>query len=151
VHILVFGAGAIGSFLGHRLSHAAHDVTFVGRPSYVRAVQTHGLLLEEDGELSQVRPTVVEALDSLPAGHRSWDLVVLTVKVYDTQEAARALVPYIPQNTPLLIVQNGVGGEELAQQILSHTTIISGVITLVVWSSQCWHPATSVSTRRAAD
>lgn len=132
MRILVFGAGAIGSLLGHRLSHAGHDVTLVGRPSYVRAVQAHGLLLEEDGEISQVRPTVVEALDSLPAGRRAWDLVVLTVKVYDTQEAARALAPCIPQNTPLLIVQNGVGGEELAQQVLSHTTTISGVITLVV-------------------
>ncbi|MBC7261404.1 MAG: ketopantoate reductase family protein, partial [Chloroflexi bacterium] len=36
------------------------------------------------------------------------------------------------QGTPLLIVQNGVGGEELAQQVLRETAIISGVLTISV-------------------
>jgi len=132
VRILVFGAGAIGSLLGHRLSHAGHEVTLVGRSSYVSAVQAHGLLLEEDGEVSAAHPRVVEAIEDVPTSQRSWDLMVLTVKVYDTEEAARALAPHISQDVPLLIVQNGVGGEEIAQQVLGQTTIISGVITLVV-------------------
>jgi len=132
LHILVFGAGAIGSLLGHLLSRAGSKVTLVGRPPYVRAVHEHGLVLEERGGVSTVHPAAVERVDDLPPSERSWDLVLLTVKVHDTQEAAQALAPHIPEDTPLLIVQNGVGGEELAQQVLRRTSIVSGVITLVV-------------------
>jgi 2-dehydropantoate 2-reductase len=59
-------------------------------------------------------------------------LVLLTVKVHDTQEAAQGLAPHVLQDVPLLIVQNGVGGEELAQQILKQVVIISGVLTLSI-------------------
>ncbi len=210
MRILVFGAGAIGSLLGHRLSHAGHEVTLVGRPAYVRAVQAHGLLLEEPSparrgravDPSQERslalhgravhpgqqgdpalhgravypsqqrdpalhgravhpgqqrdpalhgravypsqerslalygrtvyPKAVERIADIPARQRTWDLILLTVKAYDTQEAAHALAPYVSPDAPLLIVQNGVGGEELVLQVLNQATIISGVITLVV-------------------
>jgi len=95
-------------------------------------VQARGLLLEENSEVIAVHPWAVETIADLPANQRSWDLILLTVKVFDTQEAAGALAPHIRQDPPLLIVQNGVGGEELVQQTLRQSTIISGVITLVV-------------------
>jgi len=155
VRVLVFGAGAIGSLLGYRLAHAGHEVTLVGRQAYVRAVQERGLLLEEGSppgghhgdedtvvttsvdttELQRghvVYPDAVERIEDIPADQRSWDLVLLTVKAYDTTEAAQALAPYSPPDVPLLIVQNGVGGEELAQDVLKHTEVVSGVLTLSV-------------------
>jgi len=150
VRILIFGVGAIGSLLGHRLAHAGHEVTLLGRPGYVRAVQEHGLLLEEPGLASHggaaypeqerspvlsgrtVYPETVERIEDLPADQRRWDLVLLTVKAYDTQGAAQTLAPYMSEGVPLLIVQNGVGGEELAQQALPQTVIVSAVITLSV-------------------
>jgi 2-dehydropantoate 2-reductase len=166
VRVLVFGAGAIGSFLGHRLATAGHDVTLIGRPAYVCAVQEHGLILEEqehgkpavatsavvpgDGTTEAVTtdhskqergpafhghavyPAAVEGIGDLPTDQRPWDLILVTVKVYDTAEAARALAPYLSQNVPVLIVQNGVGGEGLAQGALPQATVISGVLTLSV-------------------
>jgi 2-dehydropantoate 2-reductase len=159
VRILIFGAGAIGSFLGHRLATTGHDVTLVGRRAYVCAVQERGLILEEQehgkpvvatsvaayGEGTTqvvttnrsehehtVYPTSVESISDLRADQRRWDLVLLTVKVYDTTEAAQALAPHVPHNVPVLIVQNGVGGEELAQEALPQATVISGVLTLSV-------------------
>jgi 2-dehydropantoate 2-reductase len=165
VRILVFGAGATGSLLGHRLADAGHEVTLVGRPGYVRAVQAHGLLLEERDLAPHERaahpqrerdpasheraahplrerslalygrvvyPKAVERIADLPVDQRSWDLILLTVKAYDTQEAAQRLAPHLSQDVPLLIVQNGVGGEELAQQTLQRVVIVSGVLTLSV-------------------
>jgi len=137
MRVLVFGAGAIGSLLGYRLAHAGHDVTLVGRSGYVRAVQMHGLLLEEGAATNAARPKAVypeavERIVDLPVSRRAWDLILLTVKAYDTYEAAQVLAPYVSTGLPVLIVQNGVGGEELAQQVLEQAAIMSGVITLSV-------------------
>ncbi|KPL21450.1 MAG: hypothetical protein AMJ93_09585 [Anaerolineae bacterium SM23_84] len=133
--VLVFGAGAIGSLLGHRLASAGHEVTLVGRPTYVQHVQKHGLWLEERGADPDARtahPRAVQRIEELPASQHSWDLALLTVKTYDSTDAARALAAWLPRMVPLLVVQNGVGGEELAQQVLEQTLIVSCVLTLSV-------------------
>jgi 2-dehydropantoate 2-reductase len=149
MRVLVFGAGAIGSLLGYRLATAGHDVTLVGRSGYVRAVEQRGLILEEGDVRSAhpagagrstgagvpglaVYPASAESLSDLPANQRYWDLALITVKVHDTIDAARALGPYLAPNTPVLIVQNGVGGEELARAVLAQAALISGVLTLSV-------------------
>lgn len=151
---LVYGAGAVGSLLGHRLASARHNVTLIGRERYVHAVQEHGLLLEERSPSRRdsrgspvvttsvgmgsaglgrvVHPEAAERIEDLPANGRAWDLVLLTVKAYDTTAAAQNLAPHLPPDMPLLIVQNGVGGEELAQEVLEQTEIISGVLTMSV-------------------
>lgn len=128
MRILVFGAGAIGSLLGHRLTQAGHEVTLVGRADYVRAVGQCGLILEERGRTDVAHPRVVQDLSELSVAAQVWDVVLLTVKAYDTQAAARTLAPYLSQGSPVLIVQNGIGGEELAQQELATATLVSGVI-----------------------
>ena len=129
MRILIFGAGAIGSLLGHLLEQAGHQVTLVGRVDYVRAVQTHGLILEEQGRALVVHPKAVETVAELAADEYAWDLRLLTVKAYDTLQAAQTLASAVSPETPLLLLQNGVGGEELAQQALPQTPIVSGVIT----------------------
>jgi len=43
MRVLVFGAGAIGSLLGHRLASAGHEVTLVARREYVDVVRAQGL------------------------------------------------------------------------------------------------------------
>jgi 2-dehydropantoate 2-reductase len=152
VRILVFGAGAIGSLLGHRLASAGHQVALIGRLAYVHAVRERGLVLEEgkktvsperrrdaskgvtteDWRDSVVWPMAAESIEGLPAEQRCWDLIVVTVKGYDTSEAAQALAPHVQSGTPMLMVQNGVGGEEMALEVLADAEIISGVVTLSV-------------------
>jgi 2-dehydropantoate 2-reductase len=132
MRVLVFGAGAIGSLLGHRLASAGHEVTLVARREYVDVVRTQGLCLEEGQRDSTVHPLAVENLAELKPGQRTWDVVLLTVKVYDTSEAAVALAPLLAPSVPMLIVQNGVGGEELAREVLGNAPILSGVATLSV-------------------
>ena len=150
MRILIFGAGAIGSLLGYRLSQAKHEVILVGRPNYVQAVQARGLLLEERHSVPYeptkhpdrdrhpahhghaAHPQAVEKIEDIPASQRAWELTLLTVKAYDTQDATQALASYLSPEMPLLVVQNGVGGEEMVQQVLGQANIISGVITLAV-------------------
>jgi 2-dehydropantoate 2-reductase len=137
MQILVFGAGAIGSFLGYRLARAGHDVTLIARDQYARAVRERGLQLYESGAdtesgFSPVYPEAAASVGSLPLDRRTWDLIILTVKVYDARSAAQALAPFIQAHVPLLVVQNGVGGEDLVQAEVPGVRLLSGVMTLSV-------------------
>jgi len=137
MRVLVFGAGAIGCFLGHRLAQSGHEVTLVSRPALVAAVRQDGLALSsKDSGSSVVWPPAVESVAEIPPEERNWDLVLLTVKVYDTEAASRTLAPYLPNGTPVLLVQNGVGGEELASQTLPGVPLFSGVLAMSVSMEQ---------------
>lgn len=131
VRALIIGAGAIGSLIGHRLARAGHEVTLVGRQTYVAAVRARGLGLEDGGRVTQVMNvrTVTNALD---VAGESFDLVPLTVKAYDTVEAAAQVEPLARRGIPILVLQNGVGGEEVVAETLGEATILSAVITLSV-------------------
>jgi len=131
MRFLIVGAGAIGSLIGHRLARAGNEVTLVGREGYVAAVGARGLGLEEGG-----RVTWVTDLRAVPrvgdVADEPFDLILFTVKAYDTAAAAEQVAPLARQGIPILIVQNGVGGEEIAAEVLGEAAILSAVITLSV-------------------
>lgn len=135
MRLLIVGAGAIGSLVGNRLARAGHDVTLVGRPGYVDAVRERGLGLEEAGQRIYVKDDgqdvrAVTHVAQVAAEH--FDLIVFTMKAYDTTEAAAQVWPLAQQGVPILVMQNGVGGEESVAGVLSEATIFSAVITMVV-------------------
>ena len=146
MRVLIIGAGAIGSLLGHRLARAGQEVTLVGRTKFVAAVQERGLGLEEPAgqtfihNVHNVRVTtgvddiIVPSVAGGKAAETWPDLIIFTMKAYDAAEAARQVAPLVTHGIPLLVVQNGVGGEELAAQALQGipVTIFSAVITLSV-------------------
>ena len=47
--ILVYGAGAIGGYLGARLLHSGNKVVILDRPSMAEAINEQGLIVEEAG------------------------------------------------------------------------------------------------------
>jgi 2-dehydropantoate 2-reductase len=109
-------------------------VTLVGRAGYVDAVRTRGLGWEADGEREYV--TSVKAVTHVPrlgpAVQESFDVVILTVKAYDTTEAVSQAASLIERGVPLLLLQNGVGGETLVREVLGRAATYSAVITLPV-------------------
>ncbi|HEY7985036.1 MAG TPA: 2-dehydropantoate 2-reductase N-terminal domain-containing protein, partial [Ktedonobacterales bacterium] len=76
MRIAVVGAGAIGSYLGARLSVVGHEVTLVGRADHVAAIAERGLTLRDTrtGTESHHPLRAVTALAERP------DLILLTVK-----------------------------------------------------------------------
>jgi 2-dehydropantoate 2-reductase len=131
MRVLVVGAGAIGSLLGHRLATAGHTVTLVARPPWVAAIRSRGLGLEENGQV-RFQSDLAAVTDVQAVADGAFDLVVCTTKVYDTAEAARQAAPIVAKGVPLLLLQNGVGGEELAAEVLPQARCLSAVITLAV-------------------
>jgi 2-dehydropantoate 2-reductase len=129
MRIVVVGAGAIGGFVGGKLTAAGHDVVLVGRPPLVEAVRARGLRVVEPRGATAVHPKAVtniaEAFDStLPA-----DLALFCVKTYDTQAAIDELRPMASQFCFILSLQNGVSSEDTLAQAFGAQKVIAGTIT----------------------
>ena len=101
----IYGAGAIGGWLGMALAQAGHPVSLVARGATLAALQADGLRLRRpDGTVAQV--AVTAAAD--PAALGVQDLVVVAVKAPGLPDVARAMAPLIGPDTIVLTAMNGV-------------------------------------------
>jgi 2-dehydropantoate 2-reductase len=130
VRVAVFGAGAVGAYLGSRLAAARADVHLIARGAHLEALRERGLtLITPDG----VSTTPVWATDN-PASIGPVDLVLFCVKSYDTEQAARQLAPLIGPGTKVLSIQNGIDNEDKiaaaigAEHVLGAATYILAAI-----------------------
>jgi 2-dehydropantoate 2-reductase len=118
MEVCVFGAGSLGSLVGGLLART-HDVTLVGREPHVSAVQERGLSITGAVD-EQVTPS---ARTTPPA---SATLAVVTVKSFDTAEAAQALAGVDLDG--VLSLQNGMGNEQALADHLS-VPVLAGTCT----------------------
>lgn len=123
------GAGAVGCYHGGYLQAAGVNVTFVGRPTRLNALQTNGLTLTSLGH-SQPLHLAAENLTlhtDVPADCRP-ALVLLCTKSGGTAQAARALQAVLPTGTLVLSLQNGLSNVPLAQAEAPDLPIIPGMV-----------------------
>ena len=122
--IVIFGAGAIGSLFGAYLSKT-EDVTLAARKPHVDAIKSKGLAVIEKGKKIIFNPKAVcsvEEIDFIP------DLVMITVKSYDTLNAIREIKKKIEGNTIVLSLQNGLDNiEKIKTELGKDENIIAGV------------------------
>lgn len=117
--IAVMGAGAVGCYYGAMLARAGHDVTLIGRPNHVEAMNRDGLLL--DFGSSQEYVAVRAATDaSAIAGA---ELVLFCVKSTDTADAGAQIKAFINPATIVLSLQNGVDNAERLGAVLGQPVI----------------------------
>ncbi len=102
--VAIFGAGAIGGFMGVRLAQAGADVTFVARGPHLAAMQAHGVTLESGGERVTVHPRCVG--DAAEAGGQ--DYVVVTLKAHSLPAAAPAIAAMLAPDGAVVTAVNGV-------------------------------------------
>ena len=104
--IAVVGAGAIGGYLGARLSAAGADVTFIARNRNLAAIQARGfrLILEDGSTLHAPNARAVEQMAE--AGPQ--DAVLLTVKAHQVRELLPALRSLFGPKTVVVTMINGV-------------------------------------------
>jgi 2-dehydropantoate 2-reductase len=109
LNVVVMGAGAVGGYFGARLLCAGQRVTFVARGAHLQALQRQGLRVRSTvhGELTLRVHAVERPSASAPA-----DLVLLTVKTYDTEAALELARPVVGPATAVLSLQNGVEAPE---------------------------------------
>jgi len=104
--IAVVGAGAIGGYLGARLSAAGEDVTFIARGPNLAAIQANGMRLRlTDG--SEIHATNVRAFEKM-AEAGAQDFVLLTLKAHQVGAIAADLKYLCHDNTAIVTMQNGI-------------------------------------------
>ncbi|MCI4371260.1 MAG: 2-dehydropantoate 2-reductase, partial [Thermoplasmata archaeon] len=119
MEILVFGAGAIGSFFGGLLS-GRHDVTLVGRTEHIAAIRSRGLRISgKTAMMAKPRASTRVPSDARP------EIVFVTTKAYDTANAMLALEGLADRST-FVTLQNGLGNTEtiakVAPRVVAGTT-----------------------------
>jgi 2-dehydropantoate 2-reductase len=119
----VMGSGGVGGYFGARLAQAGYPVTFIARGAHLRAIRDNGLTVEGPEDALHV---TADATDS-PAEIGPVDFVLFCVKLWDTEDAARACAPLIGPETAVVSLQNGVESEDMLAAVLGAQHVMGGV------------------------
>ncbi len=102
--VCIYGAGAIGGWMGVQLAKVGCSISVVARGDTLAAVQTHGLRLRNAAD--EITAAVTASADPATLGEQ--DLVVIAVKAPAMAEVARHIAPLIGPKTVVLTAMNGV-------------------------------------------
>jgi 2-dehydropantoate 2-reductase len=123
--IVMMGSGGVGGFFGGRLAHAGCDVSFVARGSHLAAMRAQGLAIESQAH-GDLRVPGVRATED-PATLGIADLVIVSVKLWDTESAARQIRPLVGAHTAVLSLQNGVIKDDILRRHFGDAAVMGGV------------------------
>jgi 2-dehydropantoate 2-reductase len=125
VKIAIVGTGAMGSVYAGLFASAGHEVWAIDRwEEHVEAMRAKGLRLE--GASGDRTVKVNATTDCAEAG--KCDLVVLATKAMHVRDAAQSIPPLLKEHTPVLSIQNGLGGPETAALVLGRERVMVGVV-----------------------
>lgn len=102
--ICIYGAGAIGGYLGAMLSAAGSDVTLIARGPHLQAMRDNGLTLKIDGKDIVTHPRCTD--DPAEAGPQ--DFVIITLKAHSVPAIARPIQALLGPETAIVTAINGV-------------------------------------------
>ena len=124
MNIVILGAGAIGSLFGALLSKK-NNVMLIGRPPHVNAIREGSLKIEGKTQFNKKIPAThsVDDIKNPP------DLLIITVKSYDTEVALKKARKIIGRNTTILSFQNGLDNIDKIGKIVDRKQAIAGVTT----------------------
>jgi len=122
--IVFMGAGGVGGLIGARLAQTGCDVSFVARGAHLAAMREQGLTLESP--VGNVHLPKVRAVED-PAQLGKADLVVFAVKLWDTESAARSILPLLGPETGVMSLQNGVTKDDILRPIVGEKALMGGV------------------------
>jgi 2-dehydropantoate 2-reductase len=122
----VIGAGGLGGYFGGRLAQAGEDVHFLARGPHLAALQQRGLRVESVLGDFELDASATQATSDASAIGES-DIVLFTVKSYDTEAVAATLSPLIGTDTALISLQNGIDNEEKLAARLGSPHVAGGV------------------------
>jgi 2-dehydropantoate 2-reductase len=124
MRIAIMGAGAIGGYYGAKLAQAGHELAFITRGEHLRAIREKGLALT--GPAGDAVISNAQATDN-PADIAPVDVVLFCVKLYDTEDAARAIAPLLAKGGVCITLQNGVDAHERIGAIVGPERVMGGL------------------------
>ncbi len=130
--VLVFGAGAIGCFVGGHLAAGGQEVTLLGRASLMDKVNQAGLQLHwPEQPPKTVLPKTTTNLEALTP---PYDFILVTTKSQGTAQIIEQLqaMPELLEKAYLVSLQNGIGNEELLADAFGQDKVIAGTVTIPI-------------------
>jgi len=118
------GSGGVGGYFGARLVKGGADVTFVARGAHLAAMREQGLTIDSAHE--PIHLPKVNVTDD-PAAIGPVDMVMFCVKLWDTEAAARQLIPIVGPETGIISFQNGVQKDDMLRPIFGDKALMGGV------------------------
>ena len=104
MNICIYGAGAIGGYLGAELALAGNEVTLIARGPHLDAMQENGLTLLKEGEARTVEVSCTN--DPSHAGPQ--DYVILALKAHSVTDIVEQISPLLGPATAVVTAQNGI-------------------------------------------
>ncbi len=124
MRILVMGTGGVGGYFGGLLAKAREEVYFVARGEHLRALKERGLTVKSVvGDFSLKVKAIAQPQEAGPV-----DVVLFCVKTYDTESAARQILPNLGNQTVVLTLQNGVDNGEKIGKIVGEEKVMVGAV-----------------------
>jgi 2-dehydropantoate 2-reductase len=130
--ILVYGAGAIGGYLGGRLLQQEHEVSMITREVSAEIISNGGLFITEGDSQTQVNPLMLTSVVQAFEQKQQYDLIIMSMKSYDLVTALDALVAFCPNPPTIMTTQNGIGVERPLIDQFGAERIISGAVTIPI-------------------
>ncbi len=124
MRIAVMGAGGVGGYFGAKLAQAGNRVAFIARGRHLAAMRERGLTVKSStGDFHLAKPEVTDD----PATIGPVDVVMFTVKLWDTETAARQCAPLVREGGVVIPFQNGVESVERIGGVLGREHVMGGV------------------------
>ncbi len=125
--ILIFGAGGVGSVVGGFLARTGHEVSLLGRPWHLDVIRKNGLSISGIwGDYRMKAFDLYTDVSQISQEEPPFDLIILTVKAFDTRRAVEQLFPLMKENTMLLSLQNGLGNIETVLEKVPPSQFLAG-------------------------
>ncbi len=122
----ILGTGELGGYYGARLHHAGLDVHFLLHSDYEH-VREHGLCVRsKHGDFSITKPQIYASAYDLPR----CDVASVCLKTTQNRLLATLLPPSVKPDGVVLMMQNGLGIETDAENVLPQHTIVGGLAFL---------------------
>ena len=102
--VCIFGAGAIGGYLGVQLSRGGIDVSLVARGAHLAAMRSNGVRLHIDGAERVARLPCTD--DPAELGIQDW--LIITLKAHSIPDAVESMRPLIGRDTTVVTAYNGL-------------------------------------------
>jgi 2-dehydropantoate 2-reductase len=102
--VLIFGAGAIGGYLGAKLAMSGVDVTFFARGPHLAAMQAEGLTLMSEGQRHVVKGTFTDDHEAVDPP----DYIVIGLKAHGLASAVPQIARMLGPETAIVTAMNGV-------------------------------------------
>ncbi|MHC1742226.1 MAG: ketopantoate reductase family protein [Syntrophobacteraceae bacterium] len=118
----VMGAGGIGGYFGGLLARGGADIHFVARGKHRQAILEEGLQIVSGQGSFSVQTHVTSDPDEVGPV----DLLLFSVKSYDTEDVARFVTPMVEEDTLILSLQNGIDNVQKLSDVLGEEHVMPG-------------------------